>query len=89
MAATIEAIEKGAKPHGQIGALVAAIKSAVEKMKGQPGDQLDNAVRANVELTVKKLRTSKILAAFIEKVKIKVVGARYDLGTGAVEITVS
>lgn len=89
VAATIEAVEKGAKPHGQIGALVAAIKPAVEKVKGQPGDLLDNAVRANVALTVGKLRRSKILAEFLAKGKVKIVGARYELGTGAVEITVS
>jgi carbonic anhydrase len=89
VAASIEAVEKGAKPHGHIGALVAAIKPAVEKVKGRPGDLLDNAVRANVELTVNKLQRSKLLAEFLAKGKAKVVGARYDLGTGAVEITVS
>ena len=89
VAATVEAVEKGAKPHGRVGELVAAIKPAVEKVKGQPGDLLDNAVKANIELTVKKLRTSKSLAEFTERGRIKIVGAHYDLGTGAVEITVS
>ena len=67
VAATIEAVEKGAKRHGQIGVLVEAIKPAVERMRGQPGDLLDNAVRASVELMVRRLRTSKILAEFLEK----------------------
>ena len=89
VAATVEAVEKGAKPHGHVGELVAAIKPAVEKVKGQAGDMLDNAIRANIELTVKKLRTSKSLAEFTERGRIKIVGAHYDLGTGAVEITVS
>ncbi len=89
VAATIKAVEKGGAPHGHVGALVRAIRPAVEKVKGQPGDLLDNAGRANIELTVKRLRTSKILAEFIEKGKIRIVGARYDLNTGVARITVS
>ncbi len=89
VAATIVAVEKRAKPHGAVTSLVKAIKPAVQKVRGQPGDLLDNAVKANVELTVRRLMGSKILAEFIEKGKIRIVGARYDLGTGAVEITVS
>ncbi len=88
MAATIKAVEKGGAPHGHIGALVQAIRPAVEKVKGRPGDLLDNAVRANIELTVRRLKASKILAEFIEKGKIRIVGARYDLNTGVVGITV-
>ncbi len=86
--ATIEAVEKRAKPHGALAALVKAIKPAVQKVRGQAGDLFDNAVKANVELTVRRLRASKILAEFFEKGKIRIVGARYDLATGKVDITV-
>ncbi len=85
---TIEVVEKRAKLHGAHAVLVKAIRPAVLKIRGQPGDPLDNAVRANVELTVRRLRASKILAEFLEKGKIRIVGARYDLATGKVEITV-
>ncbi len=88
VAATIEAVEKRAKPHGALAALIKAIKPAVLKARGQPRDLLDNAVTANVELTVRRLRASKILSGFIEKGKIRIAGARYDLATGKVEITV-
>lgn len=87
VAATIEAVERRAKPHGALAALIKAIKPAVQKVRGQPGDLLDNAVRANIELTVKRLKALKILTEFIEKGKIRIVGARYDLNTGVVGIT--
>ncbi len=82
VAATIEAVERRAKAHGALAALVKAIKPAVQKARGQAGDLLDNAVKANVELTVRRLRASKILAEFFEKGKIRIVGAHYDLATG-------
>ena len=88
VAATIEAVEKRAKPHGTVAALVKAIKPAVLKARGQPRDLLDNAVTANVELTVRRLRASKFLANFLEKGEIRIVGARCDLTTGKVEINV-
>ena len=89
VAATIEAVEHNAEAPGHIGALVEGIRPAVEQVKGQPGDLLDNAVRANVELTVRQLKTSPILAEALETGHIKIVGARYDLDTGVVEVTTS
>jgi len=87
--ATIETIEKNATAEADINALVEAIRPAVEKVRGQPGDLLDNAVKANVELTVSLLKTSPILAEAVENGTLKIVGARYDLDTGVVEVTVS
>ena len=43
--ATIEAVEQNATAPAHIGALVEGIRPAVEKVKGQAGDALDNAVR--------------------------------------------
>ena len=46
---------------------------------------LDNAVRTNVKLAVAELKNSKpILSMLASQGKIKIVGARYDLDTGAV-----
>jgi carbonic anhydrase len=87
--ATIEAVEKQSKAPGQIGTLVEAIRPAVGQVEGQAGDRLDNAVRAHTELTVSHLKGSPLLAEAMAKGQLKVVGARYDLDTGAVEITVS
>lgn len=64
------------------------LKPAVEAGKKLSGDAVENAVVSNIELTVEKLRSSTILADLIKKGKLRVVGARYDLDTGQVEITV-
>ena len=88
VSATIEAIEKHTEAPDQIAALVKGITPAVEKVHGQPGDQLDNVVRANTELTVAQLKTTPILAEALNKGALKIVGGRYDLDSGMVEIIV-
>lgn len=88
IAATIEAVEKKERAPGQIERLVEGITPAVEKVMGQPGDLLDNAIRAHVERTVDYLKTAPILTEALSTGKLKVVGARYDLDSGAVDITV-
>jgi carbonic anhydrase len=82
----VEATLKGGAAPGQIGSLVRAIQPAVDKVKGQPGDPLDNAIKANVELVVSQLRASKpILTELAEHGKLKIVGARYKLDSGEIE----
>jgi carbonic anhydrase len=46
-------------------------------------------VNGNIELTVSKLKRVPPLAEAVEKGQLKIVGARYDLDTGAVEMTTS
>jgi carbonic anhydrase len=83
----VKAALDGKSVPGHIGSLVAAIKPAVYATKGQPGDPWDNAVRANVKMTVNKLKAlSPILAKAVKAGTLKVVGARYDLDSGGVEI---
>ena len=86
VSATIEVLEKRAVAHGQINTLVEIIKPAVDKVKGQSGDLLENSVRANIQLTVDKLKASPLLSKYLDKGKIKIVGARYDLDTGVADI---
>jgi carbonic anhydrase len=83
----VDATLKGGPAPGQIGSIVKLIAPAAEKAKGQPGDALANAIRANVALTVDHLKTlGPILSDAVEKKKVRVVGGIYDLGTGAVEL---
>ena len=83
----VEAAVKGTEVPGHIAALVRAITPAVDSVKGKPGDALDNAVRANAAMTVERLKGTKpVLAEAVEKGALKIVGGRYDLDTGAVEI---
>lgn len=83
----VEATLKGGDAPGHIGSLVKAIQPAVEKAKNQPGDPLDNAVRANVTMVVQQVKSSEpILEGRVKKGDLTVVGARYDLNDGVVAI---
>ena len=83
----VDATLKGGEAPGHIGSLVNAIQPAVEKAKNQPGDPLDNAVRANVTMVVQQLKSSEpILEGRVKKGDLTVVGARYDLDDGVVAI---
>ena len=79
------AIEGGALP-GHIGSLTEAIKPAVESSKNQPGDKVENAVKANVRLQANRLKASPVINQLIEEGKLKIVGGYYDLDTGKVTI---
>ncbi len=69
--------------------LIAAISPAVVQAKSAAGDPLGNAVRANIELTIEKLKLSKVLGPAIEDGRLKIVGGLYDLDTGVIELTES
>ncbi|MCX5965044.1 MAG: carbonic anhydrase [Cyanobacteria bacterium] len=79
------ALEGGSFP-GVIESLVSAIQPAVEASEGKPGDRLTNAVKANVRIQVKRLQKSSVLASAIQKGKLKIVGAFYDLDTGEISL---
>jgi len=82
--AVTAAVEGGEVP-GHIAALVDLLRPAVENSHGLQGDAVENAVKTNVELVVKQLRTSTpILAELVSQGKLKVVGAVYSLDTGKV-----
>ena len=84
--ATVEAVQTGAESPGQIASIVDAIAPSVVQVEGQPGDLVDNAVRANIGLGVADLRTAPpILSGAIANGALNVVGAYYHLDTGAVE----
>jgi carbonic anhydrase len=72
---------------GAIAGLVNAIRPAVATIKGKPGDPLDNAIRANVDLGVARLKAlPPIVAPAVKRGKVKVVGGVYDLKSGAVAL---
>lgn len=83
VAATI----KGGEVSGPIGSLVKAIQPAVDKVKNQPGDLVENAVRANVAMVVQQLKSSSpILAELVKQGELTIDGAVYDLDDGKVAI---
>ena len=84
--AVAAAVQDG-KEEGHLGSLIQRIQPAAQKAKAQAGDTLDLAIRYNVQNTVSQLRSSApILAEAVRRGKVKIIGARYDLATGTVEI---
>jgi carbonic anhydrase len=84
----VEAAVKGGEAPGQIKSLVGAMRPAVEKARGEPGDLAENAMRTNVKMVVERLKASKpILEHLVHKGTLSVIGARYDLDDGEVTLT--
>lgn len=80
----VDATIKGAQVPGRIASLLDAIKPAVERSSNQTGDQLENAVKANVLYQIETLTASPVISELIEEDKLKVVGGYYDLDSGTV-----
>lgn len=56
--ATVQTLQTNGHAEGQIATLVEAIKPAVIEAQSQPGDLLDNSIRATVALEVEYLKSS-------------------------------
>lgn len=85
--AAVEHIEANDALPGSIGGLVDVIRPAVAAVKGQQGDKLDNAIKANVKLGVERLKgLDPILSKLVKAGELKVVGAVYELRTGEVKL---
>jgi carbonic anhydrase len=79
--ATIEAFaHHGGTAPGHIQAVVHALEPAYRAAVGRPGDLVENTVRAQTRLTVDRLRADPLLADRV------VIGGRYDLDTGRVDV---
>jgi carbonic anhydrase len=83
--AVTAAVKNEALP-GEIGSFVKAILPAVDRVKDQSGDAVDNAVLANVQYQMEQVMRSPLLSERLEAGQLKIVGGRYDLDTGRVEI---
>lgn len=85
IAAACEMAQKHTKLPGSIGPMVDAILPAAQAMLGRPGDFVDNTVRESAKRTAAKVAASPIVGELAHASKVKVVYARYDLDSGAVE----
>jgi carbonic anhydrase len=83
--AVTAAVQQQALP-GDISTFVQAILPALDPMKNQSGDAVDNAVTANVRYQMAQLQRSTLLRERLQSGKLKIVGGRYDLDTGLVKI---
>jgi len=86
--AAIEQTGKKEPLPGSIDGLVELVKPAVERGGQKPGNLLDNAIEANVEMGVEQLLgLQPILAPKVKEGRLRIVGGVYDLKTGLVTIT--
>ena len=83
----VSAAVSGAKEPGHIAAVLKAIQPAVNRAKGQPGDPVENAVRAQALDVAAYLKAAgPILKEAVRSGKLKVIAARYDLDSGKVSL---
>src|SRR5215475_10857095 len=83
----VSAAVSGATETGGIQDVLKAILPAVEETKGQSGDPIDNAVRANARDIAKRLQSSgPIITPRVQSGEVKIVAAYYSLDTGQVEL---
>ncbi|WP_456387301.1 carbonic anhydrase [Desulfolithobacter sp.] len=83
----IGAVASGAELEGHIASLVPEIQPAVERVKGQPGDLVDNAAMEVARTTAEKLRHSEpVLKKLVADGRVKVVSAFYELESGEVKL---
>jgi carbonic anhydrase len=100
VSAALDALKKGTHLPGHLEALTKAIEPAiasavstishrasVQDPQQQSGDLLDQSVRANIRSVVQVLSSSQpILAQRVERNTLNIVGAYYNLNSGAVEV---
>ena len=72
---------------GSIRELVDLIRPAAKEVRGQPGDKLENATKANIKQGVERLKgLDPILSPLVKTGELKVVGGVYELRTGLVKL---
>ena len=83
----VSAAVAGAMETGDIPNVLRAILPAIEETKGQSGDSIENAVRANARNIAKRLQSAgPIIAPRVQSGELKIVAAYYSLDTGQVEL---
>jgi carbonic anhydrase len=84
--ATLENIQDNTTPHGDIAALVEAIKPAVPVAEERPGGLLDNTIRVNAEMSRDTIAKSSELEEPLKSGRLKVLAAYYGLDAGTVTL---
>lgn len=85
--ATVGVLNGDPAPANHIASIIEAIKPAAQAAKGRAGDPVENAVRENVHEVVERLKlAAPVIAPMVKSGELKIVGARYDLDDGKIEI---
>lgn len=82
--AAAHAIQDNQNLPGHLSAIVHLLRPAYHNAAAQPGDLIDNMVRAQISRTVRFLAQDAPLSALIDRGDLGLVGAYYDLDTGLI-----
>ena len=83
----VTAAVAGATETGDIPYVLRAISPAIAETKGQPGDPIENAIRANARNIAKRLQSAgPIITPRVQSGEVKIVAAYYSLDTGQVQL---
>jgi carbonic anhydrase len=83
----ITAAVNGQPVPGHISDFLDELQAAVSQTKNQPGDPIDNAVTANIQIQIQQiLKQSTLIRQRQTNGQVTIVGGRYDLDTGLVTI---
>lgn len=83
----VAAAVAGGHFEGKIGTIVEAIRPAVMDTRNQAGDKTDNAIRGNARRVAQTLTvTGPTIAQAVRSGQVKIFAARYDLGSGRIEL---
>ncbi|VBB09366.1 prokaryotic-type carbonic anhydrases signature 1 [Lucifera butyrica] len=84
----VKAAVEGNHESGGIAFIMEAIEPAVERAKMQVGNLLDNAIKANIDLNIQRVRSSPAIREAMRKDCLKIVGAFYDIYDGLVQFLI-
>jgi hypothetical protein len=76
----------GAQSDPHTGPMLTNIYPAVRESRGQPGDELSNAIDHNAVLVADRMAHEPELAGRVKNGQLKIQPARYILKTGAVKL---
>lgn len=83
----VSAAVAGGEVHGYLKSVVTTLQPAAAMARKKDGDAVENAVRIHAKLSAAALENAApVLAPLAKSGKLKVLAARYDIATGAVEI---
>jgi carbonic anhydrase len=80
----VSAAVDGTPLTGHLAELIALIEPAVQSVQGQPGDELENAIIANIQQSVAQVVADPVVAQGIASGQVEVLGALYHLQNGVV-----
>lgn len=86
LATVLGAERPDANPPAYLQNLRNQLNSVVKEVSKLPGDPLENAVQANVRMTVRQLQGLATLQPLIRENKLRVLGAHWALPTGKVTL---